>query len=110
MGPDLLSVQRRKAALDQPLSFISFSINYMKSLAVDFINKQTEDLVRRNAFNVGIDAIKVVKGVRLSRRYNSIFGVIHPKAFVCVNGMSKVELYGCLEVIISDENKSDHVY
>ena len=110
MGPALLSVQRRKAALYQLFSFISFSINYMKYLAVDFINKQTEDLVIRNAFSVGIDAIKVVKGVRLSQRYNSIVGVIHPKAFVCVNFMTKVELHGCLEVIISDENNSDHVY
>ena len=106
LGPYLCSVQIRETALDQPFPFISCSINDMKSLTMDFINKQTEGLVRRNAFSVGIDEIKVVKGVRLYQHYNAIVGGFHPKDF-CVDGMTKVDLHDHIEVMRSDKNKSD---
>ena len=48
LGPDLRIFQRIEAYLDQPVTFIIFSINGMKSLAMDLINRQTEGLVGRN--------------------------------------------------------------
>ena len=74
------------------------------------INKQTAGLVRRNAFSVVIDETKLVKGVRLYQHYNAIVGGFHPKVFVCVDGMIKVDLHDHLEVIRSDKNKSDRAY
>ena len=82
----------------------------MKSLAMYLINKQTEGLVRRNSFSVVIDETKLVKGVRLYQHYNAIVGGFHPKVFVCVDGMIKVDLHDHLEVIRSDKNKSDRAY
>ena len=87
--------------MDQPVPFISCSINYMRYLAIDFINKQTEGLARRNSFSVGIDETKVVKGVRLYQQYNAIVGVVNTQVF-CVYGMAKVDLHDRLEVMRSD--------
>ena len=36
--------------------------------------------------------IKVIKGVRLSQHYNKIVGDVHPKYFVCVDVVTKVDL------------------
>ena len=47
----------------------------------------------------------MVKGIRMSQHYNAIIQGVHTKAFVCVDGMIKVELHDRLEVIISDEIK-----
>ena len=58
--------------MEQPVTFISYSINAINYLAMDSINKQMEGLVKRNTFSVGIDETKVVKGVRLYQRYNPI--------------------------------------
>ena len=105
MVSDLKSFQRREADLDQPVSFIIFSINNMKSLGMYFINKQTEGLVVINAFSVGIYVTKMVKVVRLSQCYNAIFGGVHLKVFVYVGAMTKVELHDHLEVVRYDEKK-----
>ena len=51
--------------MDQHMPFIFCSINDMKCSEMDFINKQTEGVVGRNAYSVGIDAKKVVNVVRL---------------------------------------------
>ena len=54
-----------------------------------------------------IDATKVVKVERLYKSYTDILGGVHTKTFIFVDGRTKVELHDCLEVTISDENKSD---
>ena len=43
--------------------------------------------------------------MRMSQHYNAIIQVFHTKAFVCVDGITKVELHDRLEVIIYDEIK-----
>ena len=77
------SVQRREAYLYQTVPFMSCSINDMKYLDIDFINKQTGGSVGINAFGVGIDATKVAKVVRLSQSYNAIVGVFTSNIFLC---------------------------
>ena len=52
----------------------------------------------------------MVKGVRLFQRYNTIIGGVHPKYFVCVDEITKVDLHERLEVMRSDENNSDCAY
>ena len=91
--------------LEQPVPFIRCSINVMKSLAIYSINKKMEGLAGRNVFSVGIYTKIFVKRVRLSQSYNVIVGGVNPKAFVCVDSMTKVEMHDRLEVIRSDENK-----
>ena len=61
----------------QYLPFIGCIGNDMKSLAMDFTNKKMEGLHGRNVFNVGIDATKVVKAVRLSQHNNFIVKGVH---------------------------------
>ena len=82
LGQDLCIFQRIEADLYQPTPFIICSINVIKSLAMAFIIKQIKGLVGINAFSLGIDATKLVKGVRLSQRYNAIVGGTHPKYFL----------------------------
>ena len=81
----------------------------MNSSSMDIINKETEGLVGRNAFSMAIDATKLVDVVRLYQHYNVILGGDHPKDFF-VDGMTMVEMHDHLEVMRSDENKSDHAY
>ena len=110
LGPYMCSVQGRVGAFDQLVPLISFSINEMKPLVTNVINKQTEALVRRNAFSVGVNATKLVKGVRMYQRYNTIVGVVHSKYFLFVDGMTRVDLHNHIEVMRPDFNKPDLSY
>ena len=77
---------------------------------MDFINKQTEILVVINTFSLGIYATKVVKGVRLSQCYNAIVGGVHTNFFVFVDGMTNIDLHCSIELMRSEDNKSDCTY
>ena len=59
---------------------------------------------------MGIDETKVINGVRMYQSYNVIFGGANPKAFVCVDGMTRVELHGHIEVMRYDEKNSIRVH
>ena len=69
---------------------------------MDFTNKKMEGLHGRNVFNVGIDATKVVKVVRLSQHNNFIVKGVYPKASVCVDRMNMIDLHDRPEVMRSD--------
>ena len=66
-----------------------------------FINKQTE-VLRKNSFILGIDEPKIELQCHCwGCSYHSFF---------CVDGMTKVDLHEHLEVMRSDDNKSDRAY
>ena len=88
------------------MPFINFSPDEMKTLIEEFIKKQIDELVGPNAFSAGIDATKVVQGVRLSQRYKAIVGGIRPNHFISISTMSEEYLQDRIDAMRSKDKKS----
>ena len=79
-------------------------------MVVDFIKKQTDGILGRNSFSVGIDATKVVQSARISQRYKAIVGGSYPKHFISIEGMTKEHLQDTLDKMRSTKMKQHLAY